>query len=410
MRLTMKLFNTYTPNLPDEVKDFLDANEELESTIEIQVRSMLKELKSNGFTSLQNYTKTLDDFELTKTNMKVSKQEIHELAQKIKPELASNLDLAVERISFFHKQQIEKGFQVTDNEGNMMGQKIVPLDSVGVYVPGGRALYPSTFYMTVVPALIAGVKRIVVISPPRTFVESPEIAYLLEKFNIEEVYRGSGAALVLASAYGLCGIEKVSKIVGPGNAYIAKAKQICYGKISIDMIAGPSDICVVTDSVDTNDIVPIASDLLSQAEHDPLARPVLICTNEDFALKVKQEVYAQANALPINKENALASLNNQGLIIVTNNIETAIALANDLAPEHLELFVDNASDYLPQIKFAGSVFLGKYTPESVGDYLGGPNHVLPTSSTAKFFSPLGVYDYTTKFSYLEFTKEKFRTI
>lgn len=389
--------------LSNEILAFLKEEEKDDVAIEKSVRQMLTDVCDNGFAAVQDYTKKFDNFDLASDNFRVSREEIDELAAKISPELSASLEIAVERVKAFHECQKEQGFETVDALGNKMGQKVVALDSVAVYVPGGRALYPSTFYMTVIPALIAGVKRIVVLTPPRTFKESPEIARLIQLLGITEVYRGAGCALVLAAAHGLPELPKVDKIVGPGNAYIAKAKQICYGKIDIDMIAGPSDITVIADTDKKTDVAMVASDLLSQAEHDPMARAVLIATNKDFIDDVKTEVYRQANELTDTKENALISLDKRAMAILTDDRMTAVELSNLLAPEHLELFSDEPESLLVKVKFAGSVFVGKSTPESVGDYLGGPNHVLPTSGTARFFSPLGVYDFTKRFSYLQFT-------
>lgn len=400
----MQFFDNGDKNvLSDDILSFFKEEEQDDLAVEQSVRQMFAEITNNGFVAVQNYTKKFDNFDLTSENFRVSRDEIDTLAAKISPELSTSIETAVERVKAFHKHQKESGFDTEDADGNKMGQRIVPLDSVAVYVPGGRALYPSTFYMTVIPALIAGVKRIVVLTPPRTFKESPEIARLIQLLGITEIYRGAGCALVLAAANGLPELPKVDKIVGPGNAYIAKAKQICYGKIDIDMIAGPSDITVVADTNKKEDVAMVASDLLSQAEHDPMARAVLIATDKDFIDAVKEEVYRQASLLTDTKENATTSLDKRAMAILTDNVMTAVELANLLAPEHLELFSDNPEVLLEKVKFAGSVFVGKSTPESVGDYLGGPNHVLPTSGTARFFSPLGVYDFTKRFSYLQFT-------
>ena len=401
----MKIFECPENVLSPDIIKFLEEVETFDIDIEKNVSTMLSTIRAYGFEAVKNYTKKFDNFELTEQNIRVSKEEIDILAKKIDPQLSAYLEKAVERVKHFHSMQVEHGFDITDNEGNKMGQKVVPLESVAVYVPGGRALYPSTFYMTVIPALIAGVKRIVVLTPPRTFIESPEVARLIQILGIEEVYRGAGAALVLAAAYGKSGIAKVDKIVGPGNSYIAKAKQMCYGKIDIDMIAGPSDICVIADTHAEEDIPLIASDLLSQAEHDPHARAVLIATNRAFADKIKIELYKQTESLGESGKIAIESLNNKGMILVTTDRINAVKLANQIAPEHLELFSDDPYNLLDYVKYAGSVFLGKNTPESVGDYIGGPNHVLPTSGTSRFFSPLGVYDFTTRFSYLEFSRE-----
>ncbi|HOV13665.1 MAG TPA: histidinol dehydrogenase, partial [Spirochaetota bacterium] len=297
-------------------------------------------------------------------------------------------------------------FQFKDSDNNVMGQKIIPLDSVGIYIPGGRALYPSTIYMTIIPAIIAGVKRIVVFSPPRTFTESKEACFLLSELGINEIYRIGGAQAILSAAIGLPNLPKVDKVVGPGNIFVATAKKLVYGKVDIDMIAGPSEILVIADTNKECDIKLIAADLLSQAEHDPLARAILIGFDKTFLMKIEKECYKMAESLPENlKNNAIASLNNRGTIVACKNISDIIDISNELASEHLEIFSDNPYPIFEKIKNAGSVFLGKWTPECVGDYLGGPNHVLPTSRTAKFFSPLGVYDFQKRVSYIEFNKK-----
>ena len=307
--------------------------------------------------------------------------------------------------------ELQKSFEMNDEDNNKMGQKVIPLDSVAVYTPGGKALYPSTLYMTVIPAIIAGVKRIILMSPPRTFEESPEVARLIQLLDIKEVYRIGGAQAIITAVYGTENLKPVDKVVGPGNDYVAKAKQLLYGKVDIDMIAGPSEILVLADTDKEVDIPFIASDLLSQVEHGPdgCARAILIGTNKDYLLKIEDETYKKANKLPLNlKENAIKSLNQRSIIILCPDKWTGIEISNTLAPEHLELFSDEPYPLLEKVKNAGSVFLGKYTPESVGDYIGGPNHVLPTSGTARFFSPLGVYDFQKKFSWIEFNKSSLK--
>jgi histidinol dehydrogenase len=388
--------------LSDEILSFLKEEEKDDIAIEESVRQMLVNVRENGFAAVQDYTKKFDNFDLTSDNFRVSREEIDELAAKISPELSASLEIAVERVKAFHECQKEQGFETVDSLGNKMGQRVVPLDSVAVYVPGGRALYPSTFYMTVIPALIAGVKRIVVLTPPRTFKESPEIARLIQLLGITEVYRGAGCALVLAAAHGLPEIPKVDKIVGPGNAYVAEAKKQVFGKVSIDMIAGPSEILVVAD--DTCNPEYVAADLLSQAEHDKMASAVLVTDSMEFAQKVSDALERQIPTL-LRKEIARTSIDNHGKIIVADNLSAAIEIANEIAPEHLELCVEEPFAYLEQIKHAGSVFLGKYCPEALGDYFAGPNHTLPTSGTAKFSSPLSVDDFVKKTQFSYYTKE-----
>ncbi len=400
----MNFFEINGSKLSAEIVKFLQKEAVSQELVENSVKEMSNNIKQNGFKAIADYTKLYDKFDLTEENFRVSKKEIAAIASRIDKELSKSLEIAVERVRKFHEKQTDKNFEYIDDCGCRMGQVVVPIDSAAVYVPGGKALYPSTVYMTVVPALIAGVKRIVLLSPPRTFIESPEVARLIEILGIDEIYRGAGAALVLGAVHGAGQLAKVDKITGPGNAYVAKAKQLSYGLIDIDMIAGPSDITVIADTSDDKDIVPIASDLLSQAEHDPDARVVLIGTDKEFLLRIESELFRQANLIP-NKEIALDSIINNGMIIKVNSISDAVAVSNEIAPEHLELYSDDPHALLKDVRYAGSVFLGKFTPESAGDYLGGPNHVLPTSGTARFFSPLGVYSFTKRYNYLEFTDE-----
>jgi histidinol dehydrogenase len=405
----MKLFELNTSSLNEELLSFLEEEEALDYEVEKTVLNMISDIRKNGFNSIIEYTKKFDNYNLTANNFLVSKEEINELANKINPELSNALETAVQRIKNYHLMEVQKPFEMKDEDNNKMGQNVVPLASTAVYIPGGEALYPSTLYMTVIPAMIAGVKRIILLSPPRTFEESPEVAKLVQLLNIQEVYRVGGAQAIIAAAYGAGPLKPVDKIVGPGNNYVAKAKQLLYGKVDIDMIAGPSEILVIVDTNKKEDIPLIASDLLSQVEHGPVGCPraILIGTNKDFLLKVKEETYKRAEKLPL-KENAIESLNKKGVIIVCPDKFIGVEISNLLAPEHLELFSDDPYSLLEKVKNAGSVFLGKYTPESVGDYIGGPNHVLPTSGTARFFSPLGVYDFQKKFSWIEFNKNSLK--
>ncbi|HNZ28070.1 MAG TPA: histidinol dehydrogenase [Spirochaetota bacterium] len=404
----MKFFECKSASLPKDLSQFLNeaaAREDRE--VENLISDITADILSSGFDALVRYTKSYDNFDLNGDNLRVSKEEIRALSGKIDPKLSESLDVAIARIRNFHNNQTQKSFSYTDEDNNKMGQNVVPIDSVAVYVPGGRALYPSTMYMTIVPALIAGVKRIVVVSPPRTFIESPEVAYLLETLGVNEVYRIGGAQAVLSLAYGIEGfIKPVDKIVGPGNIFVAKAKQSVSGKVAIDMIAGPSEICIIADTDRDEDIPLIAADILSQAEHDPLARPILLSSNRVFIDKIIKKTYEILQTLPKNlMENAEKSLNNRGIAVLTDNADASVELSNILAPEHLEIFSDEPYRLLKNVTNAGSVFLGRWTPESVGDYIGGPNHVLPTGGTSRFYSPLGVYDFQKRFSWIEFNKE-----
>ncbi len=404
----MNFFEYKNASIPKELSQFLnEATAAEDKKVENLISDMTANILKKGFDALVQYTKTYDNFDLNENNVRVSKEEIRALSSKIDSKLAASLDIAIARIRDFHDNQIQKSFSYTDNYNNKMGQNVAPIDSVAVYVPGGRALYPSTMYMTIVPALIAGVKRIVVVSPPRTFIESPEVAYLIETLGINEVYRIGGAQAILSLAYGIDGfIKPVDKIVGPGNIFVAKAKQSVSGKVAIDMIAGPSEICIIADTDKEEDIPLIATDILSQAEHDPLARPILLSSNKVFIDKIVKKAYEILQTLPENlRDSAEKSLNNRGIAVLTDNADASVELSNILAPEHLEIFSPDPYRLLKKVTNAGSVFLGRWTPESVGDYIGGPNHVLPTAGTSRFYSPLGVYDFQKRFSWIEFNKE-----
>ncbi len=401
----MKIFELNKPYLNKELSSFIEEEELKDYKIEKKVLDMINDIRKNGFKAIVKYSKKFDNYNLTPDNFLVKKEEIDKLADKINPKLSNALEVAVKRIKTFHSMEMQKSFKMKDKDNNKMGQNIVPLNSIAVYIPGGEALYPSTLYMTVIPAIIAGVKRIVLLSPPRTFEKSSEIARLIQILGIKECYRIGGAQAIITASYGAGVLNPVDKIIGPGNIFVAKAKQQVYGKVDIDMIAGPSEILVLADTDKKEDIPIITSDLLSQVEHGPAgyARAILIGSNKDFLLKIKEETYKKASNLPL-KDNAIKSLDQRGIIVVCPDKWIGIEISNLLAPEHLEIFSNDPYPILDKVVNAGSVFLGKYTPESVGDYIGGPNHVLPTGRTARFFSPLGVYDFQKRFSWIEFNK------
>jgi len=401
----MKLFYEKESQLSKELTLFLQEEENDNSKIEKILSTMKKSFLKDRFKALQKWSKKFDKYDLTLNNYRVSEEEIDNLAKKIDDQISTSLDVAIARVKEFHTKQIERGFEFIDSDGNRMGQRISPIDSVAIYVPGGRALYPSTVYMEIIPAIIAGVKRIVMFSPPRTYETSSEVAYLIKLFGIKECYRIGGAGAIFSAAYGFDELLPVDKIVGPGNIYVATAKRMVYGKVSIDMVAGPSEILVIADTKEEKDIEIIAADLLSQAEHDPNARSILIGFDDKFIKKIIDKTYKLANELTDTKDNAIESLKNRGVAIVVPNMDIAKIINNIIAPEHLEIFSDNPYKILEDIKNGGSIFLGKNSPESVGDYIGGPNHILPTSGTARFFSPLGVYDFLKRSSFLEFTKD-----
>ena len=316
---------------------------------------------------------------------------------------------AVRASHWFHEKQVRNSFIVSipDRSGVIMGQKVVPLDKVGLYVPGGTASYPSSVLMNAIPAKIAGVKEIVMVSPSKGGVINPVILAAAKIAGIDRIFKIGGAQAVAALAFGTESVPAVDKIVGPGNAFVAEAKKQVYGKVAIDMIAGPSEILVVADG--TCNPKYVAADMLSQAEHDKMASAVLVTDSMDLAQAVSAELERQLKLLP-REEIARTSIDNNGKIIVADDLHAAIEIANEIAPEHLEICVDNPFDYLDEIRHAGSVFLGKNCPEALGDYFAGPNHTLPTSGTAKFSSPLSVDDFVKKYQYSYYTRDALRKV
>lgn len=377
---------------------------------EVDVASIVKEIisdvRENGDTALYRYCKKFDKADLSA--LEVSPAEIEEAFMLVDPKLLSVIEEAAENIRTFHRQQVRTSFILSEKQGVVMGQKIIPIEKVGLYVPGGTAAYPSTVLMDSIPAKIAGCNEIVIVTPPGADGKIPAAILAAAKIaGVDRIFKVGGAQAIAALAYGTESIPKVDKIVGPGNAFVAEAKKQVFGLVSIDMIAGPSEILIVADG--TCNPAYIAADLLSQAEHDKLASAVLVTDSAQLAEQVSTEIERQLKMLP-RREIAEASINNNGKIIVTDNIMQAIQVSNELAPEHLEICVDNPFDYLDSVKHAGSIFLGKYCPEALGDYLAGPNHTLPTSGTARFSSPLSVDDFIKKSQYTYFTKDALKNV
>ncbi len=365
------------------------------------VSDIIADVRKNDDSALFKYTEKFDGAKLE--SLLVSRSEIDEAVKNTPAEFLEILKKAAENIRKFHSKQIRDGFVIKEDNGIVIGQKITPVDRAGLYVPGGTAAYPSTVLMDSIPAKIAGVPEIVMVTPPSANGRiNPVILAAAEIAGVDKIFKIGGAQAIAALAYGTESVPKVDKIVGPGNAFVAEAKKQVFGAVSIDMIAGPSEILVVADS--TNNPAHIAADLLSQAEHDKLASAVLITDCAEFAEKVSTEI---ENQLPLleREEIARASIDNNGKIIVADDIPSAIEIANEIAPEHLELCVDNPFDYLDKVRHAGSIFMGKHCPEALGDYFAGPNHTLPTSGTAKFSSPLSVDDFIKKTQYTYYTKE-----
>ena len=373
-----------------------------DSGVEDIVREIIADVAENGDRALIAYAKKFDRAALTE--LEVTEAEMNDALLTISPELLDAMQTAAENIRAFHSMQLREGFRLERPNGVYMGQKITPIEKVGLYIPGGTASYPSTVFMNAIPAKLAGCSLVVMVSPPN---ESGTIAAPIlaaaKIAGVDRVFKAGGAQAVAALSYGTESVPKVDKIVGPGNAYVAEAKRQVFGRVAIDMIAGPSEILVVADEMATPAFV--AADLLSQAEHDALSSAVLITNSRALAEQVSAEVERQLATLP-REAIARASIENHGKIIVVDDLLCAIDLSNDLAPEHLELCIKESERYLAYVKNAGSVFLGNDCPESLGDYLAGPNHTLPTSGTARFSSPLGVDDFVKKTQYTYFSREE----
>ena len=361
------------------------------------VADILYDVRKNGDKAVLAYCAKFDKAELT--TLEVSKQEIEEALNQVEPEFLEILKEAAANIRAFHSRQVRNSFVLADKPGVVLGQKVTPIEKVGVYVPGGTAAYPSTVLMDTIPAKIAGCPQIVMVTPPgKDGKINPAILAAASIAGVDKIFKVGGAQAIAALAYGTESIPKVDKIVGPGNAFVAEAKKQVFGMVSIDMIAGPSEILVIADG--KSNPVHVAADLLSQAEHDKLASAVLVTDSEELAVTVRDELERQLPLLP-REEIARASIDNNGKIIVAENLMQGIEIANEIAPEHLELVVDDPFSYLDAVKNAGSIFMGRSCPEALGDYFAGPNHTLPTSGTARFSSPLSVDDFVKKsqFSY-----------
>ncbi len=366
------------------------------------VSSIIDNVKTGGDSALFEYSLKFDKADLK--TLEVTPEEIDEAFAAVDTEFIEIIKEAAANIRSFHEKQVRTSFIINEKDGVVTGQKITPIEKVGLYVPGGTAAYPSTVLMDSVPAKIAGCKEIVMVTPPSANGKvNPVILAAAKIAGVDRIFKVGGAQAIAALAYGTESIPKVDKIVGPGNAYVAEAKKQVFGRVSIDMIAGPSEILVVADS--TCEPKFVAADLLSQAEHDRMASAVLVCDSREFAEKVSDELEHQIPLLP-RADIARTSIDNNGKIIVAkDNLMLAIDIANEIAPEHLELCVDNPFDYLDKIKHAGSIFMGKYCPEALGDYFAGPNHTLPTSGTARFSSPLSVDDFVKKSQFTYYTKD-----
>ena len=369
--------------------------------VEDVVSAILSDVRRNGDQAVLSYTRKFDGAELDA--LEVSQEEIQEAFAGVEPEFLNILKEAADSIRAFHAKQVRNSFLIAERPGIVLGQKVTPIEKVGIYVPGGTAAYPSTVLMDTIPAKIAGCPQIVMTTPPdRNGKIPPAILAAAKIAGVDRIFKAGGAQAIGALAYGTESVPKVDKIVGPGNAFVAEAKKQVFGTVAIDMIAGPSEILVIADG--KSNPAHVAADLLSQAEHDKLASAVLVTDSEALAQAVSEELEKQLPRLP-RAEIARASIDNNGKIIVADSLMDGIAIANEIAPEHLELMVDDPFSYLDAIQNAGSIFLGRSCPEALGDYFAGPNHTLPTSGTARFSSALGVDDFVKKSQFTYYTAQ-----
>ena len=389
------------------IKDNLSKREEIFSVKEARVdvsatvAEIIAKVRAEGDAALKYYSEKFDKAILS--DLRVSEAEIEEAVASVEPEFIRILEAAAENIRAFHSLQKREGFELKRENGVIVGQRVTPVDVAGIYVPGGTAAYPSTVLMDAIPAVVAGCARVVMVTPPsKDGKVNPTILAAAKVAGVKEIYKVGGAQAVAALAYGTETVPKTDKIVGPGNAFVAEAKRQVFGAVSIDMIAGPSEILVVADA--KNAPKDIAADLLSQAEHDKMASAVLVTDSEAFAEAVSQELERQIPLLE-RAEIARTSIDTNGKIIITKDLDAAIEIANGIAPEHLELCLDEPFKYLEKVKHAGSVFLGRNCPEAIGDYFAGTNHTLPTSGTARFSSPLSVEDFVKTTQYIYYDRE-----
>ncbi|WP_288718531.1 histidinol dehydrogenase [uncultured Limosilactobacillus sp.] len=371
--------------------------------IEKTVSEIIQNVAQNGDQAVRDYERKFDSVNLA--DFSIPAFQLDQALDSIDEDLRAALELAKQNITSFHKQEIENSFVDVSTPGIMRGEKITPLASVGLYVPGGTAAYPSTILMCGIPAKLAGVKRVVMVTPPQPAGINPAVLAAARLAGVDEVYQVGGAQAIAALAYGTETIPAVDKIMGPGNIFVATAKKQVFGKVAIDMVAGPSEIGILAD--ESANAKEIAADLLSQAEHDKRARAMLITNSKSLAEAVSKEIERQLSTLP-RQAIARTSIEDRGFIAVMENTAEMFELMNDVAPEHLEVQLKNPTQYLGLIKNAGSVFLGRYASEPLGDYVAGPNHVLPTGGTARFASPLGVYDFVKRTQFIQFDRQNLK--
>lgn len=399
----MKIYKESLDAMLSIVRQYTQQTTDME--IERRVYDIIENVRANGDAALREYSEKFDGVKLD--DFKVDQSIIDAAWDNLPEDLKHALLVAKKNITEFHSREIEQGFVDMDTPGITRGQKVTPLARVGLYVPGGTAAYPSTIMMTALPAKIAGVKEIIMVTPPQKDGINPAVLGAAKLAGVDAVYQVGGAQGVAALAYGTEQIPKVDKIVGPGNIYVATAKRQVFGQVDIDMIAGPSEIGVIAD--ESANPVHLAADLLSQAEHDPRARAIMVTNSEKLAKLVSDEVERQLSQLP-RESIARPAIENNSYIAVMDSVEDMFTVMNEVAPEHLEIQLPDPMEYMSLVENAGSVFLGRYASEPLGDYVGGTNHVLPTSGTAKFSSPLGVYDFVKRISFTQFSRERLQEV
>ena len=397
----MKILNTKSKAFKKKFDLLLQSKRGQSNISQNIVKKIINDVRKNGDISLIKYTKKFDKIKLTPSKIELNSKLINKKIAGLNSKIKKSIDLAFERITQFHKKQVFKGFKYKDKLGNQLGYKILPLEKVGVYVPGGTASYPSTLLMNSIPAIVAGVKSIYCVMPTPRGEINAGVLYAAKKCKIKSIFRIGGAQAIAALTYGTKKIPKVDKIVGPGNIFVATAKKEVFGTVGIDMVAGPSEITVIAD--DNNRADWTAIDLLSQAEHDILSQSILLTTSEKFANKVAFEIKKILKTLP-RKKIASKSIKDFGCIVICKNKRELVEFANTISPEHLEIKIKGAEKLEKQIKNAGSIFLGEFSPEAIGDYLAGPNHVLPTSGSARFASGLSVNDFLKRTSLIKCSK------
>jgi histidinol dehydrogenase len=398
----MKIIDSQQKDIVAELKRIINRGETATEEVAIVVKEVVERVRKHGDPAVLEYTEKFDRVTLALKDLKISPEEITNAYTKVETKKVDALKCAAQNIRAFHEKQKISSWVSQEADGVILGQLARPIQSAGVYVPGGKACYPSTVLMNIIPAKVAGVEQLIMCSPVPGGTMNPYILVAADIAGVSDIYKIGGAQAIAAMAYGTATIPRVDKIVGPGNIYVATAKRYVFGQVDIDMIAGPSEILIIADS--SANPVFVASDLLSQAEHDELASSILVTTSRELAEKVDTEIERQLANLS-RKEIARKAIDRFGVIVIVKDLQEASEVSNSIAPEHLELAVDKPFELLALIKNAGAIFLGHYTPESVGDYIAGPNHVLPTGGTARFFSPLSTDSFMKKSSLIFYTKE-----